>query len=273
MQTEPNRLRTSAVRAHVEPLERAAVRLPARLNARVEKPKHISSRDLDSMYLLMREYYCGVTENQFLTDLMEKTDVVILRDGEGEIRGFSTLLVLDIASSYGKVRTVFSGDTVVAKEFWGQKELGVAFLKHLFLLKLKNPLRPLYWMLISKGYKTYLLMANNFSAHYPRFERGTPAPVQKIMDDFYSRKFGRAYSSARGLVQPLSESSRLRGGVAAVTDELILKHPRVAFFARRNPRWADGVELACTAEMRLTMPITYFFKKTIFKKFQGRSST
>ena len=65
------------------------------------------------------------------------------------------------------------------KQFWGSPALGIQFLIYLWKLKIKSITRPVYWFLISKGYKTYLLMANNFSEHYPRFEKSTPTFEKK----------------------------------------------------------------------------------------------
>jgi hypothetical protein len=235
-----------------------------RLKASVLKPIDLSEDECAQMFLLMRQYYADITESRFHADLGEKTHVILLRDARNGIRGFSTLLtgeVTNLESSARSVRFVFSGDTVVDREFWGQKQLGLAFLKYLFREKLRHPLQPVYWMLMSKGYKTYLLMANNFSTHYPRFEKKTPVAVQEILEKFYSDKFGELFDRASGLMIPVGPSCRLRDGVAAVTDELRAELPRVDFFARRNPGWDDGVELACIAEMRLLMPFKYFMKK------------
>lgn len=234
------------------------------LRASIIKPADLTEDDCAQMFLLMRQYYSDITESRFNVDLAEKTDVIVLRDSRRKIRGFSTLLVGELTNlekSRRAVRYVFSGDTVVDREFWGQKQLGLAFLKYLFNEKLKHPLQPVYWMLMSKGYKTYLLMANNFSVHYPRFEKKTPADVQEVLERFYEGKFGDMFDKATGLMIPTGPSCRLREGVAAVTDELRKALPRVDFFARRNPAWDDGVELACVAEMQLIMPFKYFLKK------------
>src|SRR5690606_10022407 len=132
--------------------------------------------------------------------------------------------------------------------------------KYLWFEKIKAPLKPLYWFLISKGYKTYLLMANNFSRHYPRLEEPTPAYYKKIMDEFYSMKFKTLYKSDQGLIIPEGPSCHLKENVADIT-ETQLKVPRIAFFQRSNPNWKDGTELACVAEMTLLMPIKYALKK------------
>jgi hypothetical protein len=234
----------------------------------VLRPDQISEDDKARMYLLMRKYYANTTEEMFLRDLREKDHVIVLRDLSEEIRGISTLLLKEVKLGKKLVRTVFSGDTVVDREFWGSKELGVAFLKYLFMQKIKSPFQPLYWMLMSKGYKTYLIMANNFRVHYPRYEKETPAAVQNLMNSFYQEKYRAAYNSEKGLIDLQDIAGQLREGVAPVTKELREKVPRIDFFAERNPNWEKGVELACIAEMSLYMPVYYFFKKTIGRIFK-----
>lgn len=243
--------------------------VPKNLWAKYIKPDRIPQNDRMAMFRLMREYYADVTQEQFITDLLEKTDVIVLRDELNEIRGFSTLLTQDQEGAYGKVRVIFSGDTVVDARFWGQRQLGAAFLKYLFIDKLKNPLVPVYWMLMSKGYKTYLIMANNFGVHFPRYEQETPSLIQDIMNDFYGSKFGAAYNQEAGLIVGKAKGCRLRDGVAPLTGDLRIQFPRIDFFARRNPDWESGVELACIAEMKFSMPIYYFFKKLV-RTFLGR---
>jgi len=44
----------------------------------------------------------------------------------------------------------------------------MAFAKHLLLAKIRTPGRRVYWFLISKGYKTYLLLARTFLGFLPR---------------------------------------------------------------------------------------------------------
>jgi hypothetical protein len=39
--------------------------------------------------------------------------------------------------------------------------------KLIIKLRVKYPFNEFYWLLISKGYKTYLLLANNYYVYYP----------------------------------------------------------------------------------------------------------
>ena len=88
----------------------------------------------------------------------------------GEARrfvGFSTILL----RKEGQARTIFSGDTVVHEDYWGSKILQKGFARFLARTKLKHPATKVYWMLMSKGFKTYLLMRHNMPKSYPNHER------------------------------------------------------------------------------------------------------
>jgi hypothetical protein len=231
------------------------------LKAAIIPVAQLEAEDRALMWQLMQTYYEAVTEQQFLADLARKSSVIVLRDrGEGRLRGFSTLVRVHIRLDNHSLCGIFSGDTVIEQAYWGQRVLGKAFLCYLLREKLKHPWQSLYWLLISKGYKTYLLMANNFAEHYPRFERPTPPHIQRIMDAFYTALYPRHYNAHSGLVSTSGESCRLRDGVAGIAPSLLQANPRVAFFQRRNPTWQQGSELACMACMTVFVPCRYALK-------------
>lgn len=160
--------------------------------------------------------------------------MILLRDKKSKlIQGFSTILKSEIEVEIGakkiKSKAIFSGDTILEKPYWGNPALGKAFLRYLWLEKVKAPFDPLYWFLISKGYKTYLLMANNFATHYPRFEQETPSDIQKIIIDFYKNRYGDEFLHDKFLIKMAENSCRLKENVAAITDQ-DRRHPRIAFF-------------------------------------------
>src|SRR5262249_44746506 len=156
------------------------------LKAAIVAVGQLAAADRARMFELMQKAYDAVTERQFLADLEKKDAVILLRDQARTIQGFSTLARLRVRLDGKTLCGIFSGDTVVAEPFWGQRALGKAFLRYLFCEKLRAPFTPLYWLLISKGYKTYLMMANNFAEHHPRYEQPTPERAQRILDAFYA---------------------------------------------------------------------------------------
>ncbi len=222
----------------------------------------LSEQQIVDMFHVFRRYYNNVSEKQFKIDLNEKDAVFVLFDRkENKIRGFSTIVELNVNGHTG----VFSGDTIIEKEFWGQGTLGVAFLKYLFMKKLRNPFKPLYWFLISKGFKTYLLMANNFSNHYPRFEREMDEHHKEIMDSFAGELYPEDYIADLGIISfKDKEKDSLKECIAPISQEMMDGNDRIRFFAQKNKNWQKGDELCCIAEMTLTMPLKYQYK--IIKK-------
>lgn len=231
------------------------------LRAEIVSIDRLESVERARMFELMRQYYDGMVEERFLFDLSNKHAVILLRDEvENKIRGFSTLRLIHARLGNKRLRGVFSGDTVIEKHYWGQRTLGKAFLRFLFFEKLKRPFEPLYWLLISKGYKTYLMMANNFSEHYPRFERATPVIKKAIMDAFYAELYPGNYDPKTGLIKYSDNPEYLKTGVAGISNGLLASNRRIAFFQKANPQWMRGVELACIARMSLFMPFYYALK-------------
>jgi hypothetical protein len=235
------------------------------MSGRVVPRAELSADQRRAMFTLFARYYDEIARDRFDEDLDGKDYVILLFDEDGAIQGFSTIRHLTVEHGGRVHRGLFSGDTVVAEEFWGQRVLGQLFLRHLFAQKLRHPFAPYWWMLISKGYKTYLLMANNFAEHWPRHEVPTPADKQEVLDAFAGTLFPEAYAKETGLIAFTESLGQLKSGVAGITTEL-LSHPRIAFFAERNPSWKRGTELACIARMTWTMPM-YYAAKALWKQW------
>ena len=229
--------------------------------AKTVSVESVSAEQKLMMFGLMQQYYDQMSPERFEKDLASKDDVILLfGKGSDQIKGFSTLKTLNTHVHGRKIRGLFSGDTVVDREYWGQRVLGREFLKYLFIQKLKSPFMPFYWMLISKGYKTYLLLANNFPEHYPRYEHTTPEREQGVLDSLSEDLFGDCYKKDTGLIEFTESLGQLKPGIADVPCDSAMLNPRINFFATKNPTWAEGTELSCIARMTWTMPIYYALK-------------
>lgn len=146
---------------------------------------------------------------------------------------------------------VFSGDTVIETEYWGQKELQRCFSRFLAAVKLRHPFRRVYWFLISGGYRTYLLLANNFLRFYPRYDRPTPAFEAEIIRWLTTSRYHELFDATRGVVNG-TIGGIVKDGVADLSQDL-LDNPHIRFFREKNPRFASGDELACIGQVSLGM--------------------
>ncbi len=233
-----------------------------KVRARVVKAKEIELTKRLHMYSILENYYQDVNWSEFQHDLSEKTHVILLENPETGICGFSTILCKEIVVDGKSVTAVFSGDTILEKRFWGSPALGIQFLVYLWRLRLRNPFKPVYWLLISKGYKTYLLMANNFAWYFPHIKRETPEFEKNLMLKFYSSKFGKNYDHQTGIINFGSKATaKLKSNVAPISKELSGQVPKIGFFEAKNPHWQEGNELACVARMTFLMPVQYVLKK------------
>jgi hypothetical protein len=204
----------------------------------------ISSNEILEMYALFQSHYDQTTYEIFIRDLSNKNWVVILRDAENaNIEGFSTLAFYESTIEGHTVGVVFSGDTIIRKKFWGTPELPKQWIET--VLKVGQELHePLYWLLISSGYKTYRFLPVFFKEFYPRYDRATPKDYQKIIDQLANERFGEDYHQSAGVVRFSEGATPLAKGVADMKSSR-LQDKHVMFFQEKNPDHACGDELVC----------------------------
>jgi len=208
----------------------------------------LTAADRDRMYSLLSEYFDGTHRSRFEDDLAEKESVVVLRDSnDGQIQGFSTFQRMEIVVDSHDIVAFYSGDTIVAKEYWGETILSRLWSQTVFaeadLIRAERPATEVFWFLICSGYKTYRFLPVFFREFYPCPSCATPNEVKRILDALGEVKFGAQYDADSGIVR-FAQATPLRQGVAAVTEQR-LNDPMVAFFNSRNPGHARGDELAC----------------------------
>jgi len=217
----------------------------APLKARYVPIYKVSVDLMHRMYQVYRRYYENISLDVFCRDMLEKSGVFIIDERvSGRTVGFSTLKVLDMEVAGEKVTAVFSGDTIIEREFWGNKVLQFQFFLRVLKEKLKRPGRPLFWLLISKGYKTYLLLANNFYTYYPHPE-GQNSHLAEHVGVYCRALFPGYFCEHRGLLDFGSGYTHLKDDVAGITDEMRHASAKIRFFEQRNPSWHRGTELPC----------------------------
>lgn len=205
---------------------------------------------IDAAFALFDSLYAGADRNRFEDDLFDKQLVILLRDAADDtLRGFSTVHISEVIHGRRRARLVYSGDTAIHPAYWGQKRLQRAFSMILVREKIRHPTRPLLWFLISKGYKTYLLMVRHFPHSVPRVDRKADHRLTVTLHAVARGRFGNAYDPSTGVVSYHLAKERVRRNVAPI-DRPLLTNPHVAFFAARNPGHERGDELACLARIR-----------------------
>jgi hypothetical protein len=206
--------------------------------------------ELRACFELLQRLFLGVTWEDFLRDLEEKDDVMFLRDADtGAIGGFSTLAELEIGVAGEPVLVVFSGDTAVLSEYRTSFALGQELARHFHHAYERNPGRPVSYVLISKGWRTYRLMPFFFREFFPRHDAGTPPFERALIDAFGKSRYPDRYDD--GVIHLAGEPApRVRpDGVDAVPAR---SDPHTEFFLRVNSRYLEGDELVCAARIHPT---------------------
>ena len=200
--------------------------------------------DIRAMFRVFSENFNGASMRIFERDLSNKNWIIQLKDAEtGVLEGFSTLALYETTFNDKPLSVVYSGDTIIRQEFWGTPELPRSWIKAV-LEKSANMPQPLYWLLISSGYKTYRFLTVFYKEFYPHKDHPTPSEMQSLLDYLAAKRFGVDYRPTLGIVRFAEGATPLRDGVADVTNER-LHDPDVAFFVERDPDYINGDELVC----------------------------
>jgi hypothetical protein len=197
------------------------------------------------MLALLAAHFQGVTPERFVADLAEKNWALLLEDESG-LRGFSTLEIYETAG----LTVVYSGDTIVERGAWATAALPKSWIAAVRALRERHPRGPLYWLLLTSGFRTYRFLPVFWREFWPRHDTLTPPEVQTLMDLLADQRFGPLYHQGAGVVR-FPEPQVLRAGLDEVPEGR-LADPHVAFFLERNPGWVQGDELVCLTEIAET---------------------
>lgn len=210
-------------------------------------PIHSATQKLlDTMYALYASYYDAGSKVQFENDLKQKTCILLMFDSVQQLRGFTTVSVSKADFSAQPVQVIFSGDTIIHHEFWGEQTLPLAWCHLVGQIKAASPTLPLYWFLIVKGHRTYRYLNVFSKTYYPNRKYPTPELTQNFMHMLAQEKFGNAYRTDTGTVQYAQSQGHLKPEWA---NEKIKRNPEAAFFYEKNPHYEQGSELVCLTEL------------------------
>jgi len=207
----------------------------------------LTDSQIERMYAIYASYYDATNHALFLDDLGHKSHVIELV-ADGEVCGFSTLALLHFEHRRVPNLAIFSGDTIIDQAYWGDQALVAAFCHFAGTLKASDPARPLFWFLISKGYRTYRYLSLFAHRYYPSHAGPTPQPMCERLDILGRQKFGASFDAASSIIRFAESRGHLKPQWADVRPQLRV-HPVVRFFLDHNPGYAQGDELACLTEL------------------------
>ena len=210
---------------------------------------NIGEKMKQELFNLMNKYYEGMHRKYFFNDLDEKDSVILVKDDNNIICGFTTIMEIDTIVNGKKIWAIYSGDTIIEKSKWGSWAMFKGFGEVIkrFLDKRKTNT---YWFLVSKGVKTYLLLPLFFKEFYPAYNRAPPKIILQIMHSLGRKKFGTHFYKEKGIIHYEPPRDRIRDNISDIPFSK-WKEPHIKFFLERNPEYKIGDELVCLASIKL----------------------
>ena len=216
-----------------------------KLNSKIIAATQVDNSLIQNMFELMNQTYEGTGLEKIKKDLSNKDYVLLLFDEQQNLQGFTTMQLFDFQFDNSPVKILYSGDTVISEHFRGELELMQAWWQFLCTIQQKDETRDIYWMLISKGWRTYKFLPVFFKTFYPNRNEHIPAVFQDFIDRLGLFKFPKEYQN--GLVLPL-QPDYLKNG----KDDVPVHRKNdadIQFFLTKNPHFYKGNELVCITKL------------------------
>lgn len=190
--------------------------------------------------------YDGTNLSLFQADLVDKDEVLLLYS-DSNLVGFTTFKIYLKDWNNQQIKILYSGDTIVDRNHWGQQALAFAWIGRMGEIKRQDPDIPFYWFLLVKGHRTFKYMPVFGKSFYPNWsiDRSDLKPLAIILAE---EKFGSEFNSTTGVVEFKTSRGHLKAEIANPSEEDMTKEA-VQFFVARNPNYINGHELVCICEM------------------------
>ena len=104
--------------------------------------KNITDKERMEIVSLYLRYYDGSSPAQVIYDLENKTEIILMLLDD-KIVGFTTLEFYQRIWNEKTIGIVYSGDTIIEREHWGQQSLTFACITRMGQYKQENPEMPL----------------------------------------------------------------------------------------------------------------------------------
>lgn len=209
----------------------------------VVRRDEVDERNRIAMYESFCRQFEKISYENFIEDLEQKNWVLLLNRDDGTLSGFSSMHIYDVTIDSRELTIVYSGDTVVDSDTWGDSALSYYWMGTIDYLRRLYGKEQLNWFLLVSGYRTYRFLPLYGQHFYPRYDEPTPDDVQSVMHAVARERFGENYDRDTGVVH-LAVPSVLKDGFRGIPKNR-LADPHVAFFAERNPGHKQGDELVC----------------------------
>ena len=216
------------------------------LKGQIKPISEYNRQEVEKMFSLMTEFYDNIDKQVFLKDFLNKDYCLTLYHETDGLVGFTTQKLLNFDANGKTVHGIFSGDTIIHKDYWGSTELFRVWSE--FWFEFAEQYDEFYWFLICKGYKTYRIMPLFWNEFYPNYKTQTPPYEQSIIDAYAELLYPDEYNRVTGVIEYKSVKDKLKDGVADI-DEHQLRNKDISYFCTKNPNHTNGNDLACLAKI------------------------
>jgi hypothetical protein len=206
----------------------------------------LTPADRQRMAELYFSCYDGSDPALFGSDLDSK-DGVLLLYADNQVVGFTTLAIYSRNWQGRSITVVFSGDTVVARAHWGQQTLALEWIALMGRFRRQHPERPMYWLLLVKGHRTFLYLPVFGRSFWPHWQQDR-SDLKPLADFLAGERFPDHYNPDTGVIEFPVSRGHLKPELAEPDDHQ-RQRPEVEFFVRKNPGFGQGHELVCLCEI------------------------
>ncbi|MDJ0765265.1 MAG: hypothetical protein QNJ97_19955 [Myxococcota bacterium] len=233
--------------------------------------ENISEQMIREMHALFIQYYEHADYETFKKDLSQKTGTFMWWEREtGQLIAFINMKIMALPYKGRNVHVFFCGDTVCHRSYWQRNSgqinpMAGTLFAYLVRFLLRHPFSA-YWFMISMSFRTYLVIANNLVNYYPHYQRND-RKTQKLKEICHlvaDHMYGDKFDPETGLVDfGLGDKNQtIKSDVAPVTEEMLQKYPKIAFYESLNPDNQKGIEMACIGALDFDAAISYLKKFT-----------
>ncbi|MGB6220604.1 hypothetical protein [Haloferula sp.] len=216
------------------------------LSSRTVAIDDLTDDEKSRMFELFGAAYDCVSEPRFRDDLAWKDEVILLVDACDVIQGFTTLAFNPKGFRHELGDLLFSGDTIIDPAHWGSSELVRAFCERAGRWRAHHE-RRLFWMLISKGHRTFLFLPLYAKRFHPN-PSSNENEFREVATTAARHLFAEAWCAADGVIRFPEAIGQLKPELADGSHRREGKR-MVRFFLERNPGFAHGDELVCLTEL------------------------
>jgi len=218
------------------------------LQSKIVEASAASNALVRELFELFSKYFGDISPERFASDLSRKTFLILL-ECEERVVGFTSAELFPFSWRGEVITVLFSGDTIVDRDFWGEQELGRAWLDQVGRLAALRPaLGRLVWFLIVKGHRTYRYLPVFARSYVPAEATAADKELLDLRNAIATARFGDSFDPQTGVIHFAEPQGRLLQSWAEPTAREA-RLPAVSYFLSANPGFRDGDELACLCDL------------------------